>query len=202
MLDIETLGTRPGAVVLSAAFVRFSDLASVSLVMSVPDQQALGLEIDPETHAWWGKQDPAAWAAATQNPLPLRAALEHIAAWIAWASNGEAPLIWGHGASFDAPLLGEVFRRAGVPKPWGYRDERDTRTLYDLAGINLSDHYGQGTMHVALSDAMAQTSAAIAAITKLLTPSQGRQDAVIRSLARQAEQMAADLRMLAGPVAA
>jgi len=53
MTDIETLGTRPGAVILSAAFVRFSDEAAMSINFSIPEQQALGLEIDPNTQAWW-----------------------------------------------------------------------------------------------------------------------------------------------------
>jgi len=166
MLDLESLGTRPGFVVLSAAFVRFSDFASTSLVLSVPDQQSLGLEIDPETHAWWGRQDPAAWAAATTAPVPLRSALEHFAAWLAWATGGADPLLWCHGASFDAPLLGEVYRRAGVPQPWSFRAVRDTRTLYDLAGVALP-----GTpAHHALDDAIAQTKAAKHALA-LLDPS-------------------------------
>jgi len=41
MLDIETLGTRPGAIILSCALVRFSDEASVTLNLSLPDQEAL-----------------------------------------------------------------------------------------------------------------------------------------------------------------
>src|ERR1700754_2554255 len=44
MVDIETLGTRPGAIILSAAFVRFSDEAAVSLNFSIPEQDALGME--------------------------------------------------------------------------------------------------------------------------------------------------------------
>ncbi len=53
MADIETLGTRPGAIVLSAAFVRFTDEAQMTLNLSIPDQEALALESDPQTAAWW-----------------------------------------------------------------------------------------------------------------------------------------------------
>src|SRR5690348_2992263 len=101
MTDIESLGTRPGAVVLSAAFVRFTDEASMSVNLSIADQQALGLEIDPATHAWWGEQEakaPGAWARATENALPLVAGLQYIAQWLDWAGGADR-LIWCHGAT-------------------------------------------------------------------------------------------------------
>ena len=52
MIDTETLGTRPGAIVTSVALVRFSDEAHCAFNLSIPDQQALGLESDPATEAW------------------------------------------------------------------------------------------------------------------------------------------------------
>lgn len=169
MLDIETLSTRPGAVILAAAFVRFSDEASMTLNLSIPDQQALGLEIDEQTYNWWCDQEakhPGAWAAATSNPQPLAVALPYIAQWLAWATPEGNPLIWCHGATFDAPLLGEVFRRAGVPCPWLFWNIRDTRTLYDLAGINNKD-FAVPPPHIALNDAVGQVRAANAALSVL-----------------------------------
>lgn len=168
MCDIETLGVRPGFVVLSAALVRFSDLAATSLALSRPDQTALGLEEDPATWDWWLQQPPAARDAATVNPVPLMPALEHIAAWLAWAEpNIDERLIWCHGASFDAPMLQEVYRRAGLfPCPWQFWNVRDTRTLYDLAGVDVRPYY-TGRAHVALDDAIAQTKAALDALRVL-----------------------------------
>jgi hypothetical protein len=166
MLDIETLGTRPGAVVMSAAFVRFSDMASVTLNLNVQEQLALGLEIDPQTHAWWGTQDPAAWAAATQNAHPVRPVLEYFGTWLQWASAGAELMLWCHGASFDAPVLGEVYRRLGLATPWSFRAIRDTRTLYDLAAVDPKQ-YQAGALHVALNDAIGQTNAAKAALAVL-----------------------------------
>lgn len=171
MLDLETLGTRPGAIVMSAAFVRFSDEAHVSLNLSIPEQQTLGLEIDPATHAWWGEQEakaPGAWARSTSDPQPLTTALPYFAQWLQWAGNGDLSslLIWCHGATFDCPLLGEVYRRAGVPCPWQFWNVRDTRTLYDLAGISVRD-YAVPPPHIALNDAIGQTRAANAALAVL-----------------------------------
>jgi hypothetical protein len=172
-LDIETLGLKPGNVVLSAAFVRFDDLASTSVNLHIAEQEALGLTINDGTRAWWSQQSPAAQAAAFAPAPPLRHALAHIATWLQWASQGGEFFIWCHGAGFDAPMLAAVFEAAAVPVPWTYRQVRDTRTLYDLAGVDLTAFAG-GTYHNALDDAMAQTRAAVAAMNRIAGAMMGR----------------------------
>lgn len=164
MLDLETLSTRPGALILSAALVRFSDEACGQVNLSIPEQESMGMEVDANTVEWWKRQTPEAWHAATCNPLPVLAALKWISDWIAWA--GPDPLIWCHGATFDAPLLEEVYRRAGVPSPWQFWSVRDTRTLYDLAAVDVKA-FAVPPPHVALNDAIAQTRAANAALRVL-----------------------------------
>jgi hypothetical protein len=169
MLDIESIGTRPGAVILSCAFVRFSDEAHMTLNLSIPDQEALGLEKDPATEAWWRDQEakhPGAWAAATSDPTPLAGALLYIADWLNWARGTDDMQIWCHGATFDAPLLSEVYRRAAIVCPWQFWQVRDTRTLYDLALIRKED-YAVPPPHIALNDAIGQTRAANAALAIL-----------------------------------
>lgn len=165
MTDIETIGVRPGAIVLSAAFVRFSDEAHMTINLSVPDQEMLGLEKDPLTEAWW-RDKPQEWARATSDPRPLAIALPYIAQWLAWAAAGSDFQIWCHGATFDCPLLGEVYRRAGIACPWQFWQVRDTRTLYDLALVNVKD-FAVPPPHVALNDAIGQTRAANAALAIL-----------------------------------
>lgn len=166
MIDTETLSTRVGGIVTSVALVRFTDEAHCAFNLSVPDQQALGLEVDPATEAWWAQQDPVARQMALANPLPLTSALPYLSTWIQWAAAGQQFQIWCHGATFDCPLLGEVYRRAGVPCPWQFWQVRDTRTLYDLALINPKD-YAVPPPHVALNDAIGQTRAANAALAIL-----------------------------------
>lgn len=163
MVDTETWATRPGAIVTSVALVRFADEAHCAFNLSVPDQQALGLESDPATIAWWEQQDPVARQMALANPLPLASALPYLSTWIQWAAAGQQFQIWCHGATFDCPLLQEVYRRAGLPTPWQFWQVRDTRTLYDLALINPKD-YAVPPPHVALNDAIGQTRAAVAAM--------------------------------------
>jgi hypothetical protein len=166
MIDTETLSTRVGGIVTSVALVRFTDEAHCAFNLSIPDQQALRLETDPATEQWWSEQDPVARQLALANPLPLASALPYLSQWITWAAGGQDFQIWCHGATFDCPLLGEVYRRANVPCPWQFWQVRDTRTLYDLALINPKD-YAVPPPHVALNDAIGQTRAANAALAIL-----------------------------------
>lgn len=172
MVDIETLGTRPGAIVLSAAFVRFSDEAHMSINLSVSDQEILGLEKDASTCAWWNDQEaktPGVYARATAGAQPLAIALPYITTWLKWAVPDGDFLIWCHGAPFDCPILGEVYRRSNIDCPWGGRDFwriQDTRTLYNLAGIDPRN-YAVPPPHIALNDAIGQTRAANAALAIL-----------------------------------
>jgi hypothetical protein len=172
MLDTETLGTAVGSIVLSAALVRFSDEAHMSINLSVPDQEMLGFTKDESTLAWWRDQEakaPGAYARATSDAQPLAIALPYMVTWMNWAVPDGDFLIWCHGATFDCPLLGEVFRRANIACPWGGRNYwcvRDTRTLYDLALIDVRK-YAVPPPHVALNDAIGQTRAANAALAIL-----------------------------------
>jgi hypothetical protein len=175
MTDIETCGTRQGAVILSAAFVRCTDEAHMVLNLSVPDQIALEMHQDDATLRWWGEQEaksPGIWARVTENPVPIAQALPYISQWINWAVGGNDFLIWCHGATFDCPLLDELYRRAGIASPWNYWQVQCTRTAYNLAGINPKD-YAVPPPHVALNDALGQSRALMAALAVLARAHQG-----------------------------
>src|SRR5258708_2412520 len=120
MLDIETLGKKPGCVVLSIALVRFADLATASIVLDMHEQYSAGLITDPATVAWWREQSSAVRAAVTQGARPVAQALAYIKQWLTWATTTEPWFIWCHGAGFDAPILAEVFERFGLAGPWHF----------------------------------------------------------------------------------
>lgn len=167
MLDLETLGTRPGSIILAAAFVRFEDEAHCTLNLERDSQVVLGgCFAEQSTVEWWQKQDPAAWQMATQNPVDTLAALGYFGQWLEWAASGRDLFIWCHGAGFDAPLLGELYRLFGLPTPWKWWNVRDTRTLYDLSGVDVRD-FAVPPPHVALNDAIGQTRAAVEAMRRI-----------------------------------
>jgi hypothetical protein len=168
MLDLETLGTKPGAVIRSIGAVAFDPRA---LTLGAPfyanvdraSCEAIGLLVDPDTEAWWAKQSPEARARLETDPLPIGEAISRFE--VFWR-EAEGRQIWGHGASFDAPILEAAFRALGRRTPWPFSACRDTRTLYEMAGVEPDRT--DGLHHDALADAMSQAKAVQAGWRKLL----------------------------------
>jgi len=154
MIDIETLGTAPGFAILSIGAVVFDPITGQIgrrfYVNINPDN--CGLAIDADTMAWWAKQPDEAQAALSIEPrLELRMALMLLGGFV---EQEGADRIWCQGPSFDLVLLEAAYRTKGLKAPWKYNAGRDTRTLYELAGIQPDKD--RPTLHNALADAEAQ----------------------------------------------
>lgn len=163
MIDIETLGTRPGAAILSIGAVMFGmDGLGESFYAPIDLESCatVGLTINPATVRWWMRQsDEARATAMPPDAAPLRQVLMSFQAW--FVSQG-AQYPWCHGATFDVPLLDAAYSACRLTPPWRFSAVRDTRTLYDLAGIRVDRH--AGTHHHALDDAINQAEAAARAL--------------------------------------
>lgn len=163
MIDIEALGTRPGAAILSIGAVMF-DQAGLGGTFYAPvlleSCIAVGLTIDPATVTWWMRQSDEARAAAfREEAAPLPKVLGDFADWFV-ANRATHP--WCHGATFDVPLLEAAFKACGMSAPWEFWNVRDTRTLYDLAGVKVDR--AARTHHNALDDAINQAATAVRAM--------------------------------------
>ena len=135
---------------------------------------------DPNTVQWWSEQSTEAQAAFT-NPMELRQGLILFGGWLRGLSGDtydpddhdrrfpDDRNLWSHGAAFDPPIIAAAYRACGLPVPWHYRAPRDTRTCFDMAGID--DHTAWlaltpgplGISHHALDDAICQARAVCAA---------------------------------------
>lgn len=163
MIDIEALGTKPGAAILSIDAVMF-DQAGLGGTFCAPvlleSCVSVGLTIDPGTVTWWMRQSDEARAAAFRDDAaPLWKVLGDFAAWFE-ANRATHP--WCHGATFDVPLLDAAYKACGMTAPWEFWNVRDTRTLFDLAGVKVDR--ATGTHHNALDDAINQARAAVQAM--------------------------------------
>lgn len=170
MLDLETLGTKPGCVIRSIGAVAFDPAAEIlgAAFYANLDRAscaAAGLTVDPDTEAWWARQSPQARARLEPDQRPLGEALDGFDAF--WR-QANALQIWGHGASFDAPILEAAYRALGRRTPWSYANCRDTRTLYELADV--APDRADGLHHDALDDAKTQARAVQAGWRKLRPP--------------------------------
>lgn len=159
MIDIETLGIKPGSIVLSIGAVEFSATElgqKFNMHIDSIDAAAHGLTIDASTVKWWFAQNPAAIAAISD-------AVKHPMAHVVEAFARAFPKIakqrvWCNGASFDFPILTAMYAAVGVKTPWAYYNEMDMRTVKGLVGKSVWDaHKAQPTTaHDGLADAIAQ----------------------------------------------
>jgi len=170
MVDIETLGTKPGSVILSIGACRFDESGIGERFyrpIDVFDSLMAGLTINPETVEWWQARDAAA-KGALRPALPLLEALHAFAGFVVARPSTDPPrLVWAKGPDFDLVLLGAAYDAVGGPRPWKYNATRDVRTILALApGVrhqNIIEHH-------ALEDAVTQAWDVITAAKQLGRP--------------------------------
>lgn len=158
MIDIETLGTVPGSVILSigASAVAPDYEAACERKISIASALHAGLKIDEDTLAWWRKQDVRAWNASTNGQEDIDNALAAFWRWFDEQRKwGDVLRVWGDGAIFDMGLIEAAYRVVGGKPPWKYGEVHCYRTLRQLMNSpkpKLSD----GEKHTALADARSQ----------------------------------------------
>lgn len=169
MLDLETLGTRPGCVIRSVGACSFEleqPVVGGGFYRNVSREscETLGLHVDPKTEAWWAQQSDEARA----HLEPDQRAIEDVVREFHEAFRGTgAACIWCHGATFDVPIWEAAAHLLGIRSPWKFFNVRDTRTLFDLAYFDTRDVGREGTHHNALDDAVFQARCVQSAYQKL-----------------------------------
>lgn len=161
MLDLETLGTRPGCVVLTLGAIKFNpfDIDSqpgpgLYLRLDADEQIALGREVQEDTLQWWMKQsdDVREEALGEDDRVPLISMYKELNRFLVGVNN-----IWAQGPVFDIAILENIYRQQGWPTPWQYWQIRDSRTLFGVHGDprekNREGH------HNALADCVYQAQA-------------------------------------------
>jgi len=168
MIDLETLDTRPGAVILSLGAVFFDPVKGLGdafhLIISRADSELMGLTVSADTLAWWEKQSDEAkktlHAASSVAALEPSAVFGEFNKFLSRAEGGASKVkLWGNGSDFDNVLLIAAYEAAGVKPNWRYYNHRCFRTLKKLAPAVKVDR--QGTYHNALDDAKTQAEHAI-----------------------------------------
>lgn len=182
MLDLETLGTKPGCAVLSIGAKVFdpygdNSTATVPPMVSPPvsfyrnidlfSSLMLGLTIDPATVDWWRTKDPEAQGAFISGPVLPKAAIIHFNEWIVsagkmYSQRDKILNVWAKSPGFDCHVLEFIADRVGARMEWhdderkqGFRRFRDVRTAIAMSGIDEGAITAKGTgrtQHNALDD--------------------------------------------------
>lgn len=155
MLDLETLGTRPGAVITSIGAVRFNSSGVFTKFYARINPEScteIGMTIDASTVQWWlGQSDAARKELCSKECLSIGDALDQFSFW--YGSDLTIP-VWGNGTTFDNALLREAYYRMKRVCPWLYQAERCYRTVKSLRPDIKINRLGTG--HHALDDAESQ----------------------------------------------
>lgn len=153
MLDLETLGQKPGSVIVAIGAVKFGNGEIIDSFYGRVDPEscvALGLRMDTSTVMWWLKQENTARIEITKPGQHIAEVLRQFSIWLADADAE----IWGNGAGFDNVLLGDAYDRAQLPRPWKFYNDRCYRTMKSLRPDVPMPR--DGTHHNALDDAKSQ----------------------------------------------
>lgn len=163
MVDLETLGTTPGAVILSIGAVAFGpsgvDSPGFYEVISIEDSLAHYLFQETDTVDWWKKQSPEAQnvlrTAESLSATLLRPALENFNDYVtSFHHPGKKIRMWGNGADFDNALLAVAYKMVGLKPAWEFYNNRCYRTIKNLAPEIKLERVG--VYHNALDDAKSQ----------------------------------------------
>lgn len=177
MLDIETLDTANSAVVLSIGAVKFSfekgadtSLAPFFRSLKYDDQMEYGRTVSESTLQFWMAQSEEARGAAfngvrTGTTEALTELTEFITAGVT------DPMVWAKPACFDLSIMEDLFKDYRMDAPWGHRNRRCLRTLYDVAGSPDYKHEGHIIPHHPVSDCQVQITEAMVSYKKISSSS-------------------------------
>lgn len=172
MLDLETLGTRPGCAILAIGAVHFGTgpdfpAATRETFYTVINTQSCtkryGLKVCPKTEQWWRGQSDGARKVleeARACKVGLREALVNFDAWLnSIGGNKNSLRIWGNGADFDNPIITACYDVCDMEPPWQFWNNRCFRSLRNLPGLPVRRK--KVAAHHALQDAVDQASEAV-----------------------------------------
>lgn len=164
MIDIETLGTKPGSVIASIGAVAFDPVTGTQddtfyVEISGEDAARRGLTMDVATVRWWMEQSVAS-RTGLEGIVPLDQALHQFGLFLTgqrMRCTGSEQWLWANSPDFDIVLLEAAYRAIGLNPPWPHNRRLDLRTLRYLTGAKVAHtKLTEGLRHNALADARHQ----------------------------------------------
>lgn len=160
MIDLETMGLRPDAAIISIGAVHFNATEVVSKFytpVSLASCLAAGLTQDQSTVDWWAKQSPEARAAwQTEDAPSFEDAMIKFTGWVREVGPEREIAPWGNGPDFDLVILTSAYRALHAETPWRFYNHHCFRTMKNLFIVGAPPR--AGTHHNALDDAMHQVA--------------------------------------------
>lgn len=160
MIDIETLDTKPSAVVLSVGACLFDLETGVitreysSGPLEKQNQLRNGRTISESTLRWWmqPEQEPARAASFGYTSVPAVDVLVALRTMVE-----ENTIVWGNDPAFDCVILEDLYRTLWeCEAPWKFYNRQCVRTYRRLPGAEDVPRVAPTVAHDPLADAIAQ----------------------------------------------
>ena len=160
MLDLETLGTQPGCVILTLGAVKFDPYTmndpgpGLYIRPDADEQIARGREVQEDTLEWWMQQaeDVREEALGIEGRISVNDMYRQLNRFLVGVNN-----IWCQGPVFDIAILENLYMQYGWPTPWQFWQIMDSRTLFKVHGDPRVK--GKVGLHNALEDCVSQAVA-------------------------------------------
>lgn len=164
MVDIETLGNELDSSIIQVAAIAFDMKSGEYLsefLATIDIEKSKDLKVTGSTLKWWLQTDKELLRDILQEGMESE---EEVARsfydWIKSHGVVEEIYLWGNGILFDNALIKEFFRKHGLPYPIHYKNDRDVRTILEMACLKekISESMfkelipRKGRVHHAMSD--------------------------------------------------
>ena len=140
MVDIETLGTKTGATIFQIAAASFDITTgevkdTVNLTGDIAKYDTLA--VDGSTLKWWLDTDADLLKTLLSGgTLTEKELLTSLLSWMyAQAPDNKDVYLWGNGILFDNVKISDLCAKHDVSYPIFYRNDRDVRTILELASL-------------------------------------------------------------------
>lgn len=142
MVDIETLGTKQGSSIFQIATISFDittgeTLDSIDFIGDIAKYP--NLSTDGSSLKWWLSTDKQLLHDLLhEGTLTEKELLTKFHAWLTSQSEtGDMKdvYLWGNGILFDNVKISDLCAKYDVPYPIFYRNDRDVRTILELASL-------------------------------------------------------------------
>lgn len=136
MVDIETMGNRHNAPIISIGAIQFdldgNTFERFEKVITLDSSMAIGCEPDASTIIWWMKQsyDARQYVTNKENSVTINKALHEFNTWLKSVQPKKTNLyLWANSPSFDLSLLKNSYQRCNIKPYWLFYKELDVRTI-------------------------------------------------------------------------
>lgn len=142
MVDIETLGKGADATITQISAIAFDVLTGehLSVFNEIADiEKNDKLNVDGSTLKWWlNTNKELLTELLNSGKYSSETVLARFNDWILAQSDDPKDIyLWGNGILFDNRIIQNQLEKIGVGYPIFYKNDRDVRTIVDLAGRKL-----------------------------------------------------------------